>query len=337
MRVSVIIPVYNVEPYIATCIQSVMRQTYQGELECILVDDCGTDNSMEIAEKLISDYQGPIEFRILHHEHNRGLSAARNTGTAAAKGDYIYFLDSDDEISPNCIELMANVVLKHPQVEVVQGGIESIPYKKFYDLELYKTSRYVEDNKWIRFNAFKQGERLPVNATNKLLKKTFLANNSLAFKEGLENEDELWSFLMYKLVKNWAVIGNKTYIHYLRPNSIMATLTNEKRAENCGIILSEELNNIDRPLRDLQVLKCLDFFIQFVFPHAVNKGLVKRLCLRFIFLLLFIGQFKLALWFVVGFFNKPERRKLFNEMIPATFEKTSNKYNKLFGDVQIVM
>lgn len=121
MRVSVIIPVYNVEPYIAACIQTVMRQTYQGELECILVDDCGTDNSMEIAEKLISDYQGPIEFRILHHEHNRGLSAARNTGTAASKGDYIYFLDSDDEISPNCIELMANVVLKHPQVEVVQG------------------------------------------------------------------------------------------------------------------------------------------------------------------------------------------------------------------------
>ena len=336
MRVSVIIPVYNVEPYIAACIQSVMRQTYQGELECILVDDCGTDKSIEVAEKLIADYRGPIEFRVLHHEHNRGLSTARNTGTATAKGDYLYYLDSDDEISPDCFELMANVVQKHPQVEIVQGSIESIPYKKFYDLELYKTPRYVEDNEWIRFNAFKHGERLPVNATNKLLKKAFLTNNSLVFKEGLENEDELWSFLMYKIVKNWAVIGNKTYIHYLRPNSIMATLTNEKRAENYGMVLSEELSNIDRPLRDLQVLKCLEFFIQFVFPHAIDKGMVKRLCIRFILLLSQIGQFKLALWFVVGFFNKPERRKLFNEMIPAAFEKTSNKYNKRFCDVQIV-
>ena len=336
MRVSVIIPVYNVEPYIAACIQSVMRQTYQGELECILVDDCGTDNSIEVAEKLIADYRGPIEFRILHHEHNRGLSAARNTGTAAAKGDYIYYLDSDDEISTDCVELMANVVQKHPLVEVVQGSIESIPYKKFYDLELYKTPRYVEDNKWIRFNAFKHGERLPVNATNKLMKKSFLTKNSLAFKEGLENEDELWSFLMYKLVKNWAVIGNKTYIHYLRPNSIMATLTNEKRAENYGMVLLEELNNIDRHLRDLQVLKCLDFFIQFVFPHAIDKGMVKRLCFRFILFLSQIGQFKLAIWFVVGYFNKPQRRKLFNEMIPAAFEKTSNKYNRRFCDVKIV-
>ena len=337
MRVSVIIPVYNVEPYIAVCIQSVMRQTYQGELECILVDDCGTDNSMEIAEKLIYDYRGPIEFRIIRHEHNRGLSAARNTGTAASKRDYLYYLDSDDEISPNCIELMANVVLKHPQVEVVQGGIESIPYKKFYDLELYKTSRYVEDNKWIRFNAFKHGERLPVNATNKLLKKSFLINNSLLFKEGLENEDELWSFLMYKHVKNWAVIGDKTYIHYLRPNSIMATLTSEKRAENYGVVLSEELSNIDKPLRDLQVLKCLDFFAQFVFPHAVDKGMVKRLCFRFILLLLLIGQFKLAFLFVVGFFNKPERRKLLKIKIPSAFEKTSNKYLRHFCDVQIAV
>ena len=103
-KISIIIPIYNVEPYIEDCLQSVMRQTYRGMMECILVDDCGTDNSMKVAEQLIKIYNGPIDFKVLHHEHNRGLSAARNTGIDAACGDYVYFLDSDDWISDDCFE-----------------------------------------------------------------------------------------------------------------------------------------------------------------------------------------------------------------------------------------
>ena len=78
--ISIIIPIYNVEPYIASCLHSVMAQTYTGSIECILVDDCGQDDSIGVAKKVIANYQGPIRFHILHHEHNRGLSAARNTG-----------------------------------------------------------------------------------------------------------------------------------------------------------------------------------------------------------------------------------------------------------------
>ena len=89
LRVSIIVPVYNVAPYIADCLRSVMHQTYTGSMECLLVDDCGTDDSITIAERMIADYEGPIQFQILHHERNRGLSAARNTGTEAAKGEYL--------------------------------------------------------------------------------------------------------------------------------------------------------------------------------------------------------------------------------------------------------
>ena len=99
MKISVIIPVYNVAPYIAACLQSVMRQTAQAALECILVDDCGPDNSMEVVNETLKSYNGPVDFKIVRHTQNRGLSAARNTGMAAATGDYIYFLDSDDEIT----------------------------------------------------------------------------------------------------------------------------------------------------------------------------------------------------------------------------------------------
>ena len=330
MKVSIIIPVYNVESYIADCIQSVMRQTFQGPMECILVDDCGNDNSMSVVEDMLSNYGGPIEFKVLHHEHNRGLSAARNTGTEAASGDYVYYLDSDDVISLDCLELMAKVVSNHPEVEVVQGAMEAIPYKEYYDLELYKTPRFVDDNDWIRFNAYKYGERLPVNATNKLLKRSFLVENGLTFKEGINNEDELWSFIMYERVRYWAVIGNKTYMRYVRSSSIMGTLDNQKRASNMGVVVSEALKTVGNPFRDLQVYRCMDSFVKYVYPHATDRSLVKRLCIRFLVSLLRMGKVKLALWFAVGFFNKSKRRKLLYETMPLVYKETSERYGALF-------
>ena len=92
MKVSIIIPVYNVENYLVRCLDSVTAQTCQ-DIECILVDDCGNDHSVQIAEDYIQTYQGPIVFKFLHHTKNRGLAAARNTGIDAATGDYLFFPD----------------------------------------------------------------------------------------------------------------------------------------------------------------------------------------------------------------------------------------------------
>ena len=143
MNVSIIIPVYNVAPYIEACLKSVMRQTYSGSMECLVVDDCGTDESIAIAERMIAEYDGSILFQILHHEHNRGLSAARNTGTLQATGDYLYYLDSDDEITDECIELLMQKMLKNPDLEMVQGNVlthltqnESIPLLKNVSIPL---------------------------------------------------------------------------------------------------------------------------------------------------------------------------------------------------------
>lgn len=87
---------------------SVMAQTYTGVMECILVDDCGTDKSMAVAEQLIAEYHGNIRFCILTHTHNRGLAAARNTAVEAAKGDFIAHVDSDDWIEPTMIEALVS-------------------------------------------------------------------------------------------------------------------------------------------------------------------------------------------------------------------------------------
>ncbi len=103
--VSIIIPVYNVSDYIDECLESVVNQSYQ-DLQVIIVDDCGSDDSMSKIEKFIESYKGPVSFIILHHTSNRGQSAARNSGMDAATGEYIFFLDGDDYIYNYSIEIL---------------------------------------------------------------------------------------------------------------------------------------------------------------------------------------------------------------------------------------
>lgn len=95
MKVSIIIPVYNVSKYIKRCLKSVLGQTWK-DLEIILVDDCTPDDSMDIVRGILETSSRSDIVTILKHEKNRGLSAARNTGIRQATGNYLYFLDSDD-------------------------------------------------------------------------------------------------------------------------------------------------------------------------------------------------------------------------------------------------
>ena len=122
---TIIIPVYQVEQYIQKCLLSVVSQSYTKGIECILVNDCTKDESINIAQKLIDEYRGNIKFRIINREENGGLSAARNTGILEAKGDYLYFLDSDDYITPDCIKVLAETAQKFPKAQIVQAGAEA--------------------------------------------------------------------------------------------------------------------------------------------------------------------------------------------------------------------
>lgn len=217
--ISIVIPVYNVEPYITDCLQSVMRQTYQGSIECVLVDDCGNDNSMEVAEKLISEYKGPIEFKVLHNEHNRGLSAARNTGVVAAKGDYLYFLDSDDWISDDCIEKLAQPLQKE-KFDVVVGDFEPVGEMPCR-LELFlKEGPYHEK----RIKSTFSNCGVYVMAVNKLYSKEFLLKNQLSFEEGKVYEDEIFAFELCCLKKNYYVVKAVTYYYRIRENSITTNM-----------------------------------------------------------------------------------------------------------------
>lgn len=139
MNVSVIIPIYNVEKYAERCILSIMNQSYTEDVECIVVNDCTPDNSMKIVERLVADYKGPIQFKLLYHEHNKGLAAVRNTGLYAASGNYIIHIDSDDYCEPDMLEKMYAKAVEEDADVVVADYWET-----YLDKEIYKAQMLPE-------------------------------------------------------------------------------------------------------------------------------------------------------------------------------------------------
>ena len=217
LGVSIVVPVYNVAPYIESCLKSVMGQTYAGDMECLLVDDCGSDGSMAIAERMIGAYTGPIRFQILHHEHNRGLSAARNTGTDAATGDYVLFLDSDDELTQDCIERLVRPVLEDVTIEMVDGNHSTVSNNK--QVVSKRQERMINTQKAVRdFYFCKRG--FYVNAWNKLVSKRFIEQHQICFKEGFLWEDALWTFFLLKHLRRIYILSDITYKYNKRPYSI---------------------------------------------------------------------------------------------------------------------
>ncbi len=264
VKVSIIIPVYNVAPYIGECLQSVMRQTYAGSMECLLIDDCGLDESIVIAEQMIKEYnegrktkdegrktitkdenvRGRIWFKILRHERNRGLSAARNTGTLEATGDYLYYLDSDDEITDDCIEKLMQRVIEDPDIEMVQGSVcrhrmngESVISPKRIVLPLANSNEEVR-------KCFYQYGQIYVNVWNKLLKRRVIIENNILCKEGLLYEDNLWVFYLLKYVKKAAFVSDITYHKNIRPQSIMTSTDEKTRCYHLNVIYREIMNNL---------------------------------------------------------------------------------------------
>ncbi len=231
-KISIIIPIYNVEEYITECLQSVMRQTYKGEIECILVDDCGKDNSISVAEQLIADYTGSIAFRILHHEHNRGLSAARNTGTDAATGDYIYYLDSDDYISDDCLEVLTEPLEKQ-SYDMVLGDLEMFGNPRPITF-LPQEEGAIKGNENI-FSQFYAPRMIYVMAWNKLVKASLFRHNDLTFLEGQLHEDELWTYKCCCVIQSLYVSRHITYYYRIRGGSITDDYNRnlKKRQDSC--------------------------------------------------------------------------------------------------------
>ena len=217
-KISIIVPMYQVEQYLAICLKSITDQTMTDGVECILVDDCGSDRSLFIAKDFIEHYQGNVLFRIVEREKNGGLSAARNSGIDVASGEYVYFLDSDDEITPNCLEIMWSLVEKYGKVNLVQGA--------FFEDEKYANS--ISNIKFPEFCTCQAEIKTfllqylgdIVGAQSRLINLSFLKEHHLYFEEGIIHEDNLWTFFLSKYVRTMAYCDVCTYYHRYNPNSI---------------------------------------------------------------------------------------------------------------------
>ena len=235
MKISIVIPVYNVEQYIEDCLLSVTTQTYTDEIECIIVNDCTQDNSCIIIDNFIKKYIGSIQFKFIHHLKNRGLSAARNSGIEVATGDYIYFLDSDDELTPNTLEVLS-APLEQIKYDFVIGDYLTNNSTIEFPPLLLKDGE-ISTNEEIR-NSYFAGEWY-VMAWNKLYNLNFIRKHSLLFKEGLLNEDNLWSFQCACLAQSIYVVKEQTYKYKVRETSIMGCLNSAKQADAFATITNE--------------------------------------------------------------------------------------------------
>ena len=236
ITVSLIIPVYKVSLYIERCLKSVIKQTYN-HFECILVDDASPDDSIAKCEQIITSYEGPIQFRILHHQENRGLSAARNTGIEAATGDYLLFIDSDDLISNDCVEKLTAPILTNERIEMVYGGwmrfSDDKPLTLPQNFKRYK--RVLTTNEEVRNYFFRHISFIPA-AWNKLVSRDFLNRYDLRFREGQLWEDILWTFFVMKHLSYMYSIPDVTYFYYDRPNSISTGTSKEERSRSFGML-----------------------------------------------------------------------------------------------------
>lgn len=218
-KISVIIPIYNVENYLEKCIESVINQTYKN-LEIILVNDGSTDGCKEICDR----YKASDKRIKVIHKKNGGISDARNWGIDNATGDYIAFLDSDDWIDLGLYENLYNNIIKE------KCDISMCNYKRTYDNKSnlkHSDKKVIYTNHEILKELYTDKQILIVVVWNKLFKKELF--NSFRFPVGKIHEDEyLIPSVLYKA--NKIVYLEKELIYYrITPNSIMNSKFNENR------------------------------------------------------------------------------------------------------------
>lgn len=268
IKVSIVIPVFCVSDYIEGCLKSVIKQSYP-HIECIIVDDASPDDSMMKCERMITSYNGPIKFTIIRHGKNRGVSAARNTGTDVATGEYVYYLDSDDEITPDCIEKLVKPLMEDPSIEVVQGNYVWIKKKGKTPKPAINIPNQGGDYNTREATRKCYFENKMPYAWNKLISKKFLYKCQIQFKDGVMWEDHLWNLMLMKHLTHLYLVPDVTYLYYRRPRSITTGLKREEKIRHSSIIYNEIANNLTPGEEDLEVLHYLSQFCQ---HYLVAKG-----------------------------------------------------------------
>ena len=224
-KISVIVPVYNVQDYVEECLKSIVKQTYKN-LEIIIVNDGSTDNSMDIVRKF---EKADSRIKVLE-QANQGLSAARNAGIEAATGDYISFVDSDDYIHPRMLELLLKEALAtNSEVTACDytSGCFSNDFK--YSFNVYIDEEAIQklfDKNGYRFYAW-----------NKLYASKLF--DKIRFPYGENFEDIPTTYAIFNNMKGFCYIKLELYFYRQRSNSITS-----KKFSNSNYCLVKHINDV---------------------------------------------------------------------------------------------
>lgn len=232
MTISVIIPVYKVEKYIRRCLQSLIDQKSDGfHIECLIVDDCSPDGSMNIVKDMIDNYEGTsITFKLIRHEMNRGLSEARNSGIKEATGDYLFFIDSDDDILENTFKSFVSHAISNPLADLIMGNALSTEDCSLSNMSVTKidnTSYLIKDKRTIMYNVLTR--QIDRHAWNKLIRRSLIVENDLFFDKGLLYEDIIWTYRLFSTVSSVLIVPELTYMYEYNPSSIVHTQAERSR------------------------------------------------------------------------------------------------------------
>lgn len=219
IRFSIIIPVYKVEKYLNECVDSVRNQTFK-DIEIILVDDGSPDECPRICDEYV---QKDNRIVVLHKE-NGGLSSARNAGLQVAKGEYVIFLDSDDYYCRNdFLEIL--------DMEIGGKDLDALFFQRssFVDgtkdlLSLPSPYNLLSNDCNSILYELAQKDQLEASAVMKVIKRSYLVENNLYFKNGIYSEDVEWFFRFAKNLQNIAVTNVVAYCYRLREGSITHTI-----------------------------------------------------------------------------------------------------------------
>ena len=216
MKVSVVIPVYNVKAYLERCVMSVVGQTFT-DLEVVMVDDGSTDGSGELADSLA---RRDARIRVVH-QANGGLSAARNKGLAEARGEYVVFLDSDDEwlLTDGLETLLSGSVpdadlIAFKRVDIWRGN-RKVPAAD-YDVEHI---RQLADAQAV-FAYLVSTQQFYMSACFLMVRRRLLTDNGILFPVGLVDEDVSWSLHLWQEARTVAFHNLPFYGYYHRAASI---------------------------------------------------------------------------------------------------------------------
>ena len=255
-KVSVIIPVYNVENYIEKCLNSVLNQTLK-EIEIIIVNDGSKDSSKQKIEKYLEKHENKI---IYLEKENGGLSDARNYGIGYAKGEYIAFLDSDDYIEPTMYEEMYKKA-KEENSDMVECDF------------LWEYPRKVKEDVGIIYNNKKEMlAKARVVAWNKLIKRQILLDTKIEFPKGLRYEDVEF---FYKLIPYLGKISfvKKCFVHYVQRENSIANTQNYRTKEIFTV-----LDNVIKFYKEKGFFEEYKCELEYNYARLLLCSSLKRMC-----------------------------------------------------------